>query len=185
MSYFIYQILKLKDFLAWSGVVGLLFLIVSLVWAVRPKRGPLHYGPQAFFFRRSVRETLYLAGTILQLTFVVSSVAGQVTIERIHLYLAVALWLEVTVAKPGVKSSLANAAYLDFAVVVLLICNLFAGFLNTIAADIWLRLMYVLLNVFALELAFYNFFRCIQSMTGEETVRIRLPRLPIKRAGRK
>lgn len=167
MSYLVYQILKMKDFLIWAGLAGLVLMIVFLLWAVRPKRGPSHYGAQAFFFRRRAWDIVYLNGTILQLLFVLSSVFGQVTIERVHLYLAASFCIIKLMGKPAWVPVLWDVGYTIFMPAVLLVCNLFAGFMGQTGTDFWILSMYGLLNLFSIELSVYYFLKCIQHMTAE------------------
>ncbi|MCD8078468.1 MAG: hypothetical protein LUE63_08890 [Lachnospiraceae bacterium] len=167
MSYLIYQILKLRAFLLGTGVAGLLLMIVFLIWAVRPKRGPMHYGLQSFFFHLTLRDTVYLSSTLLQLLFALSMVTSRATVERIHLYMIVGFCLVKFVTRPGIPSLALDAVYSVLLTVLLLVCNLFGGFLNQSEADLILVCMYGLLMLLTVEFSIWYFVRCLRVLTKE------------------
>lgn len=164
MSYLIYQILKLKEFLITVCLAGLVMMIVFLLWAVRPKRGIVQYGWQAFFFRQGGRDILYLNGVVMQLIFAVTSVIGKVSIDRIHIVLLAAICLLKFVSKPQVFWAAADICYSGLLFLLLLVNNMLAGFIWQTRTDQWARTMYLLLCIFIVELAVYYFFKQLQHL---------------------
>lgn len=191
MSYLVYQILKLDAFLIGAGLTGAAMMVVFLLWAVRPKRGPAQYRKQAFFYGLTAADVAYLSAAALQAVFAASAVLGQVQIERIHLYTVAALWLVRTGAKPVPVPALVDAAYSVLMTVVLLVCNLLAGFMGQTGGDLWIWSMYGLLNLFVIELALYYFLYSLRPLLREREegpgglpFGVKLPALKL-RAGRR
>lgn len=164
MSYLIYQILKLREFLIAGCLSGLVMMIVFLLWAVRPKRGIAQYGWQAFFFQRDVRDILYLNGAVMQLIFAVTSVAGKVSIDRIHIVLLVVVCLFKFLMKPQILWTAVDMGYSGLLLLLLLVNNMLAGFIWQTRTDRWARTMYFLLCIFIVELAVYYFFKQLQHL---------------------
>lgn len=164
MSYLIYQILKLKEFLMASGAAGIVMMTGFLLLAARPKKGMKQYGWQAMFFALNVRDIWYLAVISLQLLFAWSSVAGQVSIERIHIMVLAALCLMKILLRPGVVRAVTDMGCTGLLAAMLLVDNLLAGFIKQAGRDWWIRAMHVLLCVFIAEFALYYFFRGVQQL---------------------
>lgn len=169
MNYLIYQILKLKEFLIASGITGLVLMVVFLLWAVRPKRGLMWYGGQAFFFRQGVRDILYLSGAGLQLIFAVSSLLGKVSIDRIHIVLLAAIGFLKLLVHPQIIWTIADIGYSMLLLVLLLVNNMLAGFIWQTRADMWARTMYYLLCIFIMEFAVYYFFKQLQNLLRKDS----------------
>lgn len=164
MSYLIYQILKLKEFLMAAGLTGLVMMTVFLLWAVRPKKGVIHYKGQGFFFQQGMGDILYLNSAALQLIFAVSSLVGRVSIDRVHIVLLAAICLMKAAAKPRIVWIAADTGYSVLLVILLLVNNMLAGFIWQTRADMWARMMYYLLCIFILEFAVYYFFKQLQNL---------------------
>lgn len=159
MSYLIYQTAKLKEFMAASGMAGIIIMTGFLLMAVRPKRGMKQYGWQALFFSMSIRDIWYMAVIILQFLFAFSSVAAQVSIDRIHVVLAVVLCILRIILKPGIAGILTDMGSAALILIMLLADNLLAGFLKQSVRDWGIRGMHMLLCIFIVEFALYYFFR--------------------------
>lgn len=169
MSYLIYQILKLKEFLLASGLAGMVMMILFLLWAVRPKRGIAQYGGQGFFFGQGLRDILYVNGAVLQLIFVLSSLLGKVSVDRVHIVLLAALCLLKLLAKPQIIWMIADAGYSVLLLLLLLVSSMLDGFIWQSSADIWARMMYYLLCIFIAELSIYYFFKQLQNLLTKQS----------------
>jgi len=164
MSYLIYQVLKLKEFLLAAGVSGILMMAAFLFAAARPKQGMKEYGWQALFFSVKGKDMVYLAVLMLQVLFAVSAVLGQVTVERIHLLVLAALCLLRILLLPGAVSAVADAGSAVLTAAMLMADNLLAGFLRQAGRDWWITVMHVFLCIFIVEFALYSFFRGLQRL---------------------
>lgn len=164
MSYLIYQILKLKEFLMAAGVAGIVMMTGFLLLAARPKKGMKQYGWQAMFFSLNVRDIWYLAVIVMQLLFAWSSVAWQVTIERIHITVLAALCLMKILLCPGLVSAVTDMGSAVLLAAMLLVDNLLTGFMKQAGRDWWIGAMHILLCVFIAEFALYYFFRGVQQL---------------------
>lgn len=159
MSYLIYQTAKLKEFIVASGIAGVIIMTGFLLMAVRPKRGMRQYGWQALFFSMGIRDIGYMAVITLQFLFAFSSVAGQVSIDRIHVVLAAALCILRILLKPGMVGIFTDMGSTALILIMLLADNLLAGFLKQTVRDWGIRGMHMLLCIFIVEFAMYYFFR--------------------------
>ncbi len=164
MSYVIYQVLKLKEFLLLTGISGIAMMAVFLFAAARPKSGMKDYRWQALFFTLRGKDVWYLSVLVLQALFALSAVLGQVTVERIHLLVLAALCILRILLLPGVVSAAADAGSAALTAVMLMADNLLAGFLRQAGRDWWITVMHVLLCMFIVEFALYSFFRGLQRL---------------------
>ena len=175
MSYLIYQIVKLEAFLIAAGLAGIVMVTGFLLLAVRPKRGIKQYGWQALFFSMGLRDIWYMAVLVLQLLFAWSSVAAQVSIDRIHVVLLAVLCVLKILLRPGLASAFTDVGSNVLMIVMLLADNLLAGFMKQAVRDWGIRGMHILLCVFIVEFALYCFFRGLWQLLkakGEDGVRL-------------
>ena len=170
MSFLIYQILQLKEFMLTACILGAFTMLFFLVLAARPKRGPADYGIQAFFLHRTWRETVYMSCSILQGAFALSCLVCRTQLSTAHLLLAGSLCVVKAVMLPNAVSFLTDVLYTSFLIAALLAANLLAGFMQQVSSDIWLRAVYWLLQIFILEYALYDCVHSFQVMLGKETL---------------